>query len=321
MPLFVVLAFVALFGLTLTAVAAGAHVLEAQRRKRVAEVLAGANPAGPAPQTHVLVQNEEESALLAVMNRLNLAEKAESCIRQAGLDWNVTRLVSFMAVAGVAGALAGWKFRVLLTAGVSAPVLGAMSTLLPLAFVLRNRKKRMAAFEQQFPDALDFLARALKAGHAFTASLEMLATESPEPLRGEFWKVYNEQTLGAPLSEVLPHMGERVPLVDVRFFIAAVLMQRESGGNLGEILTKLASVIRHRFRLKGHVKAVAAHGRITAAVLTILPLATAGVLFSANPEMLLQMAHDPFGKDMIAFAAVAQVAGFFIMRKIVNIKI
>ena len=321
MPLFVILAFVALFGLTLAAVAAGAHVLETQRRKRVSAVLAGANGVAAAPQTRVLVQDEEESALLTVMNRLNLAEKAEACIRQAGLDWNVTRLVSFMAVAGVAGAAAGWKFRVLLSAGVSALVFAVVCALLPLAFVLRNRKKRMAAFEQQFPDALDFLARALKAGHAFTASLEMLATESPEPLRGEFWKVYNEQTLGAPLNEVLPHMGERVPLVDVRFFIAAVLMQRESGGNLGEILTKLASVIRHRFRLKGHVRAVAAHGRITAAVLTILPLATAGVLFSANPEMLLQMAHDPLGKDMIAFAMVAQVAGFFIMRKIVNIKI
>jgi tight adherence protein B len=321
MPLFVILAFVALFGLILTAVAAGAHVLEIERRKRVSAVLAGVNTAAPPAQARVLAPNEQQNALMALMTRLNLAEKADSCIRQAGLDWNVTRLVSFMAVAGAAGAVAGWKFHLLLSAGVSVPVLAAVSALLPLAFVLRNRKQRMLAFEQQFPDALDFLARALKAGHAFTASLEMLATESPEPLRGEFWKVYNEQNLGAPLGEVLPHMAERVPLVDVRFFIAAVLMQRESGGNLGEILTKLASVIRQRFRLKGHVRAVAAHGRITAAVLTILPLATAGVLFSANPEMLLQMARDPFGKDMIAFAAVAQVAGFFIMRKIVNIKI
>jgi tight adherence protein B len=321
MPLFIILAFVAVFGLTLAAVAAGTHVQEMQRRKRITTALAAANPAAPVPQTRVLAPNEEQNALMTVMTRLNLAEKAESCIRQAGLDWDVTRLVSLMAVAGVAGALAGWKSRVLLGAGVSVPVLAVVFALLPLAFVLRNRKQRMAAFEQQFPDALDFLARALKAGHAFTASLEMLATESPEPLRGEFWKVYNEQTLGAPLSEVLPHMGERVPLLDVRFFIAAVLMQRESGGNLGEILTKLASVIRQRFRLKGHVKAVAAHGRITAAVLTILPLATAGVLLAADPEMLLHMARDPFGKDMIAFAVVAQVAGFFIMRRIVNIKI
>jgi len=321
MPLFVILAFVALFGLTLAAVAAGARFLEIERRKRLTAALAAANSAAPRPQTRVLAPDEEQNAVVAVMDRLNLSEKAEACIRQAGLEWNVTRLVSSMAVAGVAGAVAGWKFRVLLSAGVSAPVLAAMFALLPLAYVLRQRKQRMAAFEQQFPDALDFLARALKAGHAFTASLEMLATESPDPLRGEFWKVYNEQSLGAPLNEVLPHMGERVPLVDVRFFVAAVLMQRESGGNLGEILTKLASVIRQRFRLKGHVKAVAAHGRITAAVLTILPLATAGVLLAADPEMLLQMAHDPFGKDMIAFAVVAQMAGFFIMRKIVNIKI
>jgi tight adherence protein B len=279
------------------------------------------NSTAPAIQTQALVRTGERTALAAAMARLNLAEKAESCLRQAGMDWTVNRLICSMGLAGGAGALAGLKIPVLLVAGLSAPALGAAFAATPLMYVLRKRKQRLARFEQQFPEALEFLARAMKAGHAFTASLEMLASESPEPLRGEFWKVYNEQVLGAPMSEVLPHMAERVPLVDVRFFVSAVLMQRESGGNLGEILTKLSAVIRERFRLKGQVKSAAAHGKFTATVLTVLPAATAGLLFAASPETMLRMTRDPIGKDMIAFAVVIQVVGILIMKKIVNIKV
>jgi tight adherence protein B len=321
MPGFLILMFGALFGITLAAVALASHFIEQQRRKRVSAMLTTVTAKAAAPEAQVLVESKDPGALAAVMSHLNLAKKAEDTLRQAGLDWNATKLVSTMAAGALVGALAGLKIHVLLVPELSAPALAAVFALVPLMYVRRKRQKRLLEFEKQFPDALDFMARALKAGHAFSASLEMLASESPEPLQGEFWKVYQEQGLGLPLTDVLHHLAERVPSVDVRFFVSAVLMQRESGGNLGEILTKLAFVIRERFRLKGKVKAASAHGRFTAATLTLLPVGTALLLMGVDPVLFLQMAHDPIGKDMIAFAIVAQIIGFFVMRKIVNFKV
>lgn len=322
MPGFMILMFGALFGITLAAVALASHFVEQQRRKRVSAMLTTvtAKPAA-APEAQVLVESKDPGALMAVMAHLNLAKKAEAGLQQAGLDWTATKLVSTMAAGALVGALAGLKIHVLLVPELSAAALAVAFALAPLIYVRRKRKKRFLEFEKQFPDALDFMARALKAGHAFSASLELLATESPEPLQGEFWKVYREQSLGAPLSEVLRHLAERVPLVDVRFFVSAVVMQREAGGNLGEILSNLAHVIRERFRLKGKVKAASAHGRFTAAVLTLLPIATALVLMAADPVLFLSMFHDPIGKDMLAFAVVAQIIGFLVMRKITNFKV
>jgi tight adherence protein B len=321
MPGFLIVMFGALFGITLAAVALASHFVEQQRRKRVSAMLTTVTAKPAAPEAQVLVESKDPGALAAAMSHLNLAKKAEESLRQAGLDWNATRLVSTMAAGALVGALVGLKIHVLLVPELSSAALAVAFALVPLFYVRRKRKKRLLEFEKQFPDALDFMARALKAGHAFSASLELLATESPEPLQGEFWKVYHEQTLGAPLSEVLRHLAERVPSVDVRFFVSAVVMQREAGGNLGEILSNLARVIRERFRLKGKVKAASAHGRFTAAILTLLPIATALVLMAADPVLFLQMAHDPIGKDMIAFAIVAQIIGFFVMRKIVNFKV
>ena len=323
MTVLMLFVFVILFGIVLVAFALGARVLEEQRRKRVSAVLETVSAAAAAPQARVLVEqaSQGQPALAALLARLNLARKLQDRIQQAGLEWTASRLVAYMAAAGLVGALAGFKLRVLLFAGLSSAALAAICAVLPLVYVMRKRKKRLAEFEQQFPEALDFLARAMRAGHAFPVSLEMLSVESPEPLQAEFRKVYNEQNLGAPLNDVLAHLAERVPLIDVRFFVSAVLMQRETGGNLGDILTKLAYVIRERFRLKGQVRSASAHGRITAAVLTLLPLGTTCLLMAASPEHMLRMAREPLGKYMIVGAIVAQVTGFFIMRKIVNIKV
>jgi len=192
---------------------------------------------------------------------------------------------------------------------------------LPWLYMVHKRKKRLEHFEAQFPESLDFMARALRAGHAFTVSLEMLAKESPEPLRSEFLKVYNEQNLGEQLPVVLQHLTTRVPLLDVKFFVAAVLLQRDSGGNLGEILTKLAYVIRERFRLKGQVRAASAHGRITALVLTALPIVTVLALTVLAPSYLPSLMKDPDGKYMIVAAIAGQILGYFVMRKIINIKV
>jgi tight adherence protein B len=323
MPGFMILIFVALLAVTLTAVALGAHVVEVQRRKRVGTVLETVNATAPVRQTRVLFQGGDTgpNALAMLLAKLNLTQRMEAHIQQAGMDWSATQLAAYMLGAALAGAIVGSKIHILLLTALSIPAMALLFSALPLVYVMRKRKKRLAEFEEQFPEALDFLARAMKVGHAFSASLEMLAAESPEPLKYEFKKVYNEQSLGAPLSEVLPHLAQRVPLVDVRFFISAVLMQRETGGNLGEILVKLAFVIRERFRLKGAVKSASAHGRITALVLIVLPIGTALAVSAASPMYLQRMAQDSLGRYMLIFAVVAMTAGIFIMRKIVNIKV
>jgi tight adherence protein B len=226
-----------------------------------------------------------------------------------------------MGVAALAGALAGLRLRILVDAVPSMVALAVAASFIPWLWVMRKRSKRLAEFEKQFPEALDFLARAIRAGHALSISLEMLASDSPEPVRSEFRRVHSEQHLGEQLAVVLRHLAERVPLVDVKFFVSAVLMQRETGGNLGEILTKLSNVIRERFRIKGQIRALSAHGRITATVLTILPAVTILGLMAINPDYLGSLLREPEGKYFIIGSIAGQVLGYLSMRRILDIKV
>jgi tight adherence protein B len=199
--------------------------------------------------------------------------------------------------------------------------LAAALVSLPYVYVRRTRKKRLDTLEEQFPEALDFLARSMRAGHAFTISLEMIGEEVRDPLGQEFRALFNEQNLGAALETALANFTLRVPLLDVRFFTSSVMLQKQTGGNLSEILQRLAYVIRERFKLKGQVKAASAHGRMTAGILTVLPVVTMlGLLFVA-PGYLQGMADDPDGKKMIGAAIVAQVLGNYFIKKIINIKV
>jgi tight adherence protein B len=161
----------------------------------------------------------------------------------------------------------------------------------------------------------------MRAGHAFGMTLEMLAEESPVPLSQEFRKVYNEHNLGLPIETALQNLAQRVPLLDVSFFVSAVLLQRETGGNLSEILLNLSQVIRERFKLKGAVKAASAHGRITGSILTLMPVALVGGLMFVSPGYLTGMANDPDGKWIIVTSMVFLLLGHFFIRKIVKIKV
>jgi tight adherence protein B len=192
---------------------------------------------------------------------------------------------------------------------------------MPYLFVRRKRKRRLAALEEQFPEALDFLTRSMRAGHAFSISLEMLGQELADPLGQAFRGLFNEQNLGAPLDVALRNFAARVPLVDARFFTSSVLLQKQTGGNLSEILSRLAYIIRERFRLKGQVKASSSHGRLTATILTVLPLATVVCLLLVAPGYLQGMAADPDGKKLIAGAIVAQVLGRVFINRIIDIKV
>ncbi len=198
------------------------------------------------------------------------------------------------------GLLLGMKVRVLYNVQVSAIVLAVLGALCPLLLVLRKRRKYMAEFEEQFPEALDFLSRSMRVGHGFTIALEMLGVDSPDPLGAAFRRVSNDLQLGSSLEVALGKMLVLVPLVDVRFFVSSVLLQQETGGNLGEILSKLSYVIRERFRLKGQVKAVSAHGRITGLVLLLMPIAVTVFIMLTTPEYLAAFAsgQDRPGHDL-----------------------
>jgi Flp pilus assembly protein TadB len=218
------------------------------------------------------------------------------------------------------GMLAGARFQ-----GVFGPAslfIGALLfAALPRLYFARKHRARMTAIEEQFPDALDFIARSVRAGNALSISLEMLAGEASEPLRSEFLKVSREQALGASLDAALGNLVSRVPLVETRFFVSAVLLQREAGGNLAEVLSRLANSVRDRLRLRGHVRAVSGQGRLTAAVLTVLPIVVVVLLKILSSRYLEGLTGDPRGRMLLGAAVLSQILGYLSMRKIVNIEV
>jgi tight adherence protein B len=319
MPVGVIVAFVVVFALIMVAVSVGMKFFDARRKRQVADMLQTASGEPVVAIANLLkeIDSEKRTGLKALVKSLHFSQHAQEMIQQAGLQWTATRLLSAMGLMTIPGAVIGFMLG-----GPAACVLGALACgILPYVFVRKKRTKRLDNLEEQFPEALDFLARSMRAGHAFSISLEMVGEELPDPLGQEFRTLFNEQNLGAPLDVALRNFTNRVPLLDCRFFTSSVLLQKQTGGNLSEILSRLAYVIRERFRLKGQVKAASAHGRMTASILTILPVATMlGLLFVA-PGYLQGMAADPDGKKMIAGAVIAQILGNYFIKKIIKIKV
>ena len=182
------------------------------------------------------------------------------------------------------------------------------------------RTFRMRKFEDQFPEALDLMSRSLRAGHAFTTGMEMVGAEMPKPIGPEFRLLYDRQNYGMPIPDALKSFAERIPVLDARFFATAVLIQRESGGNLSEVLDNLSSVIRERQRVKRQMRVLSAHGRITGWVLICLPPCLAVALMSTSPEHRTTMFGDPLGIQMMIAAVVLQLIGTVIINKIVNVE-
>jgi tight adherence protein B len=240
---------------------------------------------------------------------------------QAGVDWNGGKVVFFSAVSTFLAAFAAAQIPVTFFRIAFVAVVALLGGALPFIILFRKRAKRLAAFEEQFPEALDFISRSMRAGHGFSVAMEMLVLDSPEPLASSFRRVLSDVHLGSPLDAALGKLAGLVPLLDVRFFTASVLLQQETGGNLGEILSKLSHIIRERFRLKGQVKAASAHGRITGLVLLFMPIVVALVLFVVSPLYLMALFTEEKGREMLGFAAAAQVLGYFCIKKIVNIKV
>jgi tight adherence protein B len=201
------------------------------------------------------------------------------------------------------------------------PIGGAVGFALPFAVLKYKRTRRMRAFEEQFPEGLDLIARALKAGHAFATGLKMVADEMPEPVGPEFRKTFDEQNFGLPLKDALDNLTHRVPLLDVRFFATAVLIQRETGGNLSEILENLAHVVRERFKILRQVRVYTAHGRFTGYVLLALPAVLMIVLSFINPDHMNLLFRERMGHYMLMGAGVMQIIGYLWIKQVIKIEV
>ena len=199
-------------------------------------------------------------------------------------------------------------------------VAGVVAASLPFMYLHRVRTKRLRKFEEGFPDAIDLIARSLRAGHAFSTGLSMVAEEVDAPVGTEFKTIYEQQNYGIPMSDALKGLAQRVSLVDVRFFVTAVLTQREAGGNLAEVLNNLATVIRERFKVKRQVRVLSAHGRMSGWILAGLPPALAFAFMLVVPTHLESLFNDPLGVRMVVVALVLQVLGMLVIRRIVNIE-
>jgi tight adherence protein B len=323
MSAIVAFVFLVILALLLFSISFGLRFYEKQRRKRLVSMLRTVTENGEDHHVNLLIDSgDQKSGLDDVLGSLNILERVVKLLSESGLDWTPARLLITMCVTFTLGAVGStWIPLAAVAPAVRALLVGTCAGFLPLLYVTRTRSKRIGALETLLPDALDFLARSMRAGHAFTISLEMVGEEIHEPLGQELRALFNEQNLGASLERSFASFAKRVPIPDVRFFCSAVLLQRQTGGNLSEILNRLSHIIRERFRLKGQVKAVSAHGRLTATILTILPLATLGGLLLTSPGYLDPMMNTSIGRKIVAVGVLAQIIGNFCIRKIIKIKV
>jgi tight adherence protein B len=202
-----------------------------------------------------------------------------------------------------------------------APVVGFSFCGLPFFWLMFRRKRRLSKFAAQLSDALELIARALRAGHSLAAGFQLVAQEGSDPIASEFGRVFEEQNLGIPFEEALGNITERVPNLDLKFFVTAIILQRQTGGDLAEILDKIGRLIRERYKIMGQVQALTGEGRISGVVLLALPPVLFVTVYRMNPEYIMLLFTDDLGKKMLLFGLVSQILGALVIRKIVNIRI
>jgi len=253
-----------------------------------------------------------------LLSRLNVAVQVDRRLRQADLKIRagtfILLSVILFAVGVTAGSFLHWP------AILSLPV-GIALFSIPTAVVNLKRRLRVKRFVNHLPDALEMFARSLRAGHSFTGAIQLVAQEMPDPVGLEFRKVFEEQNLGVPLRQALIGMTDRVDTLDVKFFVTAILIQRDTGGNLAEIIDKISYVIRERFRIQGQLKVFTAQARMTGFILAFLPIGVALLIGMLNPDYLKPLWFDRIGKLMAVAAVVMQITGMLVIRKIIRIKI
>jgi tight adherence protein B len=322
---------IVIFGAVFTASMGAALLLNSRARNREARIVARISPLHGArkqaergdTRAAVLISpvTSEAAGLMKRMARRTPAYAwvASLCERAGAAPDPMPVLRSCGIFACVAGAL-GLALAPHAYSAAVAP-LALLCGLWPVARLRMRVRKRLDLFEAQFSDGLEFIARSMRAGHAFSVSLEMLYREFDEPMAGEFRRTFEEQNLGLPLENALARFAHRVPLVDVRFFTSAVLLQRKTGGNLTEILDNLAHLIRERYKLRGKIRAISAHGRMTGKALTAIPVFVGAMMLWMNRDFRIFFFGVTLGREMLAGAVALQVIGYTVINRIVKIEV
>jgi len=257
-------------------------------------------------------------ALDRLLRRMTVARGLELLLYQAGSSMRVGMFLLIMAAGAMIAYLVGYVVFARLLHALVFMVVGGVA---PLLVVLHKKGARMRAFSEEFPDALDLLVSALRAGISFSSAMQIVADESPEPIRSEFAIVVEEQALGLEMREALMNMANRVDSMDLKFFATAVVLQRDTGGNLTEVLENTSRLIRDRFRILGDIKTFTAQGRLTGLILTCLPLALAIFMVIVAPDYFHTMWDNPSGRAVLGFGFLMQLLGSLAIRKIVDIKV
>jgi tight adherence protein B len=279
---------------------------------------AGKQSTGPA-----LMQTPDESKgrlATRMLEQLRLIRKVERLLETAGLKWGAAGLIHRSTGIFLAGFAIATVFTKNRMPGIGLAA-GAVMATLPFLYVRWKARRRIGEFEEEFPGCLEFISRSMRAGHAFSVSLEMVHREFREPLAGEFRRTFEEQNLGQPLDIVLKKLSQRIPSMDVQFFVSAVLLQKRTGGNLAELLDKLAHIIRERFKLRARIRAISAQGLMSGRILAAIPAAVAALMFAVNPQYARFFVDDPAGRQLLAGALGLQFIGYLIIRKIVTIEV
>ena len=285
------------------------------RREAAAAVRRVAGRPGPAAARRssrpMLIQaaGEVRGRMAAgLLERLRLKQSAERLLESAALKWGAAGLLH----RSIAMFLAGFAAVTLATGNrmpLAALGAGAAMALAPLWYVRRKSRRRIYAFEEQFPDCLEFISRSMRAGHAFSVALEMAQREFSDPLAAEFRRAFEEQNLGQSLEVVLHKLSQRVPSMDVQFFVSAVLLQKRTGGNLAELLDKLANLIRERFKLRARIRTVSAQGLMSGRIISAIPVGVAALMFVVNPQYARFFIDDPAGHELLAAGVRPATAG------------
>lgn len=291
---------------------------EAKQLERRLRALSAADDRSPPSKLVKERVLSDMPGLQRTLQRMPHAHQLDRLIVQSGLEWTVSGLLLSSAVLWAAGALALSMLRQPLELMVAA---GTALAAVPWLYLQRKRQQRLALMERQLPEALDLIGRALRAGHAFSAGLQMAGDELPDPIAGEFRLVHDEINYGTSLQQALNNLGERVPITDLRYFIVAVLIQRESGGNLTEILSNLSHLIRERHKLYAKVRVLSSEGRMSAWILGLMPFALAALLNLMNPEFMSAMWKDPIGITILKWLTVMMVIGLLMLRRIIRIRV
>jgi tight adherence protein B len=294
------------------------HGTEARRIARRLRLMSG--PDAGAGQVSILKQRRysRNDNLDAMLHKLRLAKAIDRLLVQAGVTWNVARVIGATALLLLAGVLLGHSLdappllRLIIVA-----LLGAI----PYALLRRARTARMKKVEEQLPEAADFIARALRSGHSFMNVLQMVGAELPDPLAGEFRAAHEEISYGVPLNDALHNLAERIPLTDLRYLVIAVLIQRESGGNLAEILGNISQIIRERLKLVGQVRVLSAEGRMSAWILGLLPFVVMFVMHALNPKYISILWTHPTGIKLLWYGAGMILIGVLWLRRLIHIRV